>query len=68
MLSHGIPHRLSPPVIIHGVAEMVREVCFATRDYAYLAAVTSAFLFVAHTSASSKKLRAKSSLWDNTLR
>ena len=59
---------LTPPVITHGVADMVREVRFATRDYASLTAVLSAFLFVPHTAVADEKLRAEARIWYNDLR
>ena len=59
---------LSPPVIAHRLADMVRDICFATRDYSSLTAGASTFLFVAHTAATADKLRAKARLWDNMLR
>ena len=60
--------RLALPFITHGVADMVREVCFATQDYALLTAGTIAFLFFAHATESDEKLQARARLWYNALK
>ena len=46
---------LALTVITHGVAEMVREVHFATRDYTSLVEGVIAFFFVAHMVAEAEK-------------
>ena len=58
---------LTPPFITQGVADMVREIRFATSKYTSLTAGVSTFLFVDQTAAVAKKLRSKSRLWDNAL-
>ena len=51
---------LSLLVITHEVADMVSEVRFATRGYA--------FLFIAHMLVAAKNLQAKARIWYKTLR
>ena len=60
--------RLAPPVTTHGVAGMVREELFATRDYASLIAGARDLLFIEHMKAAAKKLRAKARLLENASR
>ena len=54
-------HRLclAPTIITHGMANMVREVHFESRDYYYLNAGTSAYLFVQHKAAAAERLQLK---------
>ena len=55
-------------VITHGLADMVREVCFYTHDYASLMVGAIEFFSVAHMAAAGEKLSNKASIWDNALR
>ena len=54
--------RLVPPVITHGVVDMVRKVQFSMRVYASLTSRESAFLFIVHMASSAKRLNVKARL------
>ena len=59
---------LPPPATNHGMAEVVQEVQFVTRDYASLTGGACAFLFVENMAVGRYKLCSKSIIWDNAQR
>ena len=54
---------ITPTVITHIVNNMVREVSYYLRDYAYMNEGTSELLFMEHTAAAAERLKSKAWLW-----